>query len=196
MSHPEPDAAPDHAIWRALQASLAARGERRLVLLEGNRESNLRWLSGLLPELDIQTGVWTGPADQSPDPRLAGNFPTEARNWLGREVSVIVWDGWQGNPPDAVAALSGALTAGGLLFWLMPPLDEWRRFADPDYTRTGLDHGGEHPFAARMADILAEHEASIAWSGLARAEDAGRWLSRQTGGGASPPLWAWRPRNC
>ncbi len=65
MSHPEPDTALDHAIWRALQASLAARGERRLVLLEGNRESNLRWLSGLLPELDIQTGVWTGPADQS-----------------------------------------------------------------------------------------------------------------------------------
>lgn len=59
MNHPDPDTAPDHAIWRALQASLAARGERRLVLLEGNRESNLRWLSGLLPELDIQTGVWT-----------------------------------------------------------------------------------------------------------------------------------------
>ena len=74
---------------------------------------------------------------------------------------MIVWDGWQGNPPDAFAALSGALTAGGLLFWLMPPLDEWRRFADPDYPRTGLDHGGEHPFAARMADILADHEAVI-----------------------------------
>ena len=161
MSHPEPDTAPDHAIWRALHASLAARGERRLVLLEGNRESNLRWLSGLLPELDIQTGVWTGPADQSPDSRLTGIIPTEARKWLGREVSVIVWDGWQGNPPDAFAALSGALTAGGLLFWLMPPLDEWRRFADPDYRRTGLDHGGEHPFAARMADILADHEAVI-----------------------------------
>ncbi|OAN88664.1 tRNA(Met) cytidine acetyltransferase [Marinobacter sp. EhC06] len=161
MSHRGPETAPDAAAWRALQASLAARGERRLVLLEGNRENNLRWLSGLLPELELQTGVWTGPADRSPDPRLTRIVSTEARQWLGREVSMIVWDGWQGNPPDAFAALSGALTAGGLLFWLMPPLDDWHRFADPDYHRTGLDHGGEHPFAARMADVLADHEAVI-----------------------------------
>ncbi|WP_296935943.1 GNAT family N-acetyltransferase [uncultured Marinobacter sp.] len=161
MSHPRPDDTPDTTAWCALQASLAARGERRLVLLEGDRENNLRWLSGLLPDLEIHTGIWTGPADQSPDPRLTGILPTEARKWLGREVSTIVWDGWQGNPPDAFAALSGALTAGGLLFWLMPPLEEWPRFADPDYPRTGLDHGGKHPFAARMADILADHEAVI-----------------------------------
>jgi len=161
MSHPRPDAAPAISDWRDLQTSLAANGERRLVLLEGNRENNLQWLSALLPELDLQTGLWTGPADQCPDPRLTRIAPTEARKWLGREVSLIVWDGWQGNPPDAFAALSGSLTAGGLLFWLMPPLEDWRRFADPDYPRTGLDHGGEHPFAARMTDILADHEAVI-----------------------------------
>ncbi|PPI84866.1 tRNA(Met) cytidine acetyltransferase [Marinobacter maroccanus] len=161
MSHPGTEAEPDTAAWRELQASLAARGERRLVLLEGNRENNLRWLSGLLPELELQTGVWTGPADQSPDPRLTPIAVSEARQWLGREVSMIIWDGWQGNPPDAFAALSGALTAGGLLFWLMPPLAEWHRFADPDYRRTGLDNGGAHPFAARMADILADHDAVI-----------------------------------
>ena len=146
MSRSGPETAPDTAAWCALQASLAANGERRLVLLEGNRENNLQWLSGLLPELELHTGVWTGPADQSPDPRLTGIIPTDARKWLGREVSVIVWDGWQGNPPDAFAALSGALTAGGLLFWLMPPLDEWRRFADPDYPRTGRGHVGERVF--------------------------------------------------
>ena len=161
MRQPGPDAKPDMTDWRALQTSLAANGERRLVLLEGDRENNLQWLSGLLPELELHTGLWTGPADQSPDPRLIPIAVSEARQWLGREVSVIIWDGWQGHPPDAFAALSGALTAGGLLFWLMPPLVECRRFADPDYTRTGRDHGGVHPFAARMADILAEHEAVI-----------------------------------
>ncbi|TYC57067.1 tRNA(Met) cytidine acetyltransferase [Marinobacter sp. BW6] len=161
MSHPGPDAAPDAAVWRTLQASLAANGERRLVLLEGSREKNLEWLSALLSELELQTSLWTGPTGQCPDPRLTRIVPGEARQWLGREVSLIIWDGWQGNPPDAFAALSGALTAGGLLFWLMPPLDEWHRFADPDYPRTGLDHGGEHPFAARMADILVDHEAVI-----------------------------------
>lgn len=161
MRQPEPEAKPDMTDWRALQTSLAANGERRLVLLEGDRENNLQWLSGLLPELELHTGLWTGPADQSPDPRLIPIAVSEARQWLGREVSMIIWDGWQGNPPDAFAALSGALTAGGMLFWLMPPLAEWHRFADPDYPRTGLDHGGEHPFAARMADILADHEAVI-----------------------------------
>ncbi|MDY6841792.1 MAG: GNAT family N-acetyltransferase [Pseudomonadota bacterium] len=158
------DCAPDAIAWRALRASLAANGERRLVLLEGNRANNLEWLAALLPEFQLQTALWTGPADQSPDPRLTRIVTTEARQWLGREVSMIAWDGWQGNPPDAFAALSGALTAGGLLFWLMPPLAEWHRFADPDYRRTGLDHGGEHPFAARMADILANHEAVIRMS--------------------------------
>lgn len=161
MSHPGPEAAPDTTAWRALQASLAANGERRLVLLEGNRENNLHWLSALLPELELQTGIWTGPAEQCPDPRLTRIIPTEARQWLGREVTMIVWDGWQGNPPDAFAALSGALTAGGLLFWLMPPLADWQRFPDPDYRRTALDHDGQHPFAARMADILSGHEAVI-----------------------------------
>jgi tRNA(Met) cytidine acetyltransferase len=161
MRQPGPDAKPDMTDWRALQTSLAANGERRLVLLEGDRENNLQWLSGLLPELELHTGLWTGPADQSPDPRLTPIAVSDARRWLGREVSVIIWDGWQGNPPDAFAALSGALTAGGLLFWLMPPLAEWHRFADPDYPRTGLDHDGEHPFAARMAGILADHEAVI-----------------------------------
>lgn len=164
MSHPGPHAAPDSTVWRTLQASLAANGERRLVLLEGNRENNLQWLSGLLSGLELRTGIWTGPADQCPDPRLTRIEASEARKWLGREVALIIWDGWQGNPPDAFAALSGALTAGGLLFWLMPPLDEWHRFADPDYRRTGLDHGGIHPFVARMADILADHDAVIRMS--------------------------------
>lgn len=161
MTRPGPMSAWDSTAWRALQTRLAANGERRLVLLEGNRDSNLEWLCGLLPELDLPTGLWIGPENQNPDPRLTPIAATEARTWLGREVSLIAWDGWHGNPPDAFAALSGALTAGGLLFWLMPPLAEWHRFADPDYPRTGLDHGGEHPFAARMADILAGDDAVI-----------------------------------
>jgi len=161
MSHSGPDAKADPSAWRALQDSLTANGERRLVLLEGDREQNLRWLSGLLPGLEIQSGLWTGPADHSPDTRLTRVTPSGARKWLGREVSLIVWDGWQGNPPDAFAALSGVLTAGGLLFWLMPPLAEWSHFADPDYSRTGLEHGPNHPFAARMADLLADDDAVI-----------------------------------
>lgn len=161
MSHAGCDQLSDLAAWQNLQASLAANGERRLILLEGDRDAAVQWLAALLPGLSLKAGVWTGPAADNPDHRLALLAPPAARKWLGRELSVIVWDGWQGNPPDAFAALAGALTAGGLLFWLMPPLDRWPGYADPDYSRTGLDHGGEHPFASRMAGILKNHEAVI-----------------------------------
>lgn len=161
MRHAGSDQLPDLAAWQRLQRSLATSGERRLVLLEGDRDAAVQWLAALLPGLAMTTGVWTGPAEDSPDHRLNQLVPSSARKWLGRELSVIAWDGWQGNPPDAFAALSGALTAGGLLFWLMPPLRQWQRFADPDYGRTGLDHDGGHPFAARMAGLVSDHPAVI-----------------------------------
>ncbi|MCK0163508.1 GNAT family N-acetyltransferase [Marinobacter sp. S6332] len=145
----------DTAAWRALQLDLAAAGQRRLVFMEGARELSRQWLQALLPALELEGGLWVGEADEAPDSRLASIKAVQARQWLGQETSVIVWDGWRGNPPDAFAALSGTLIAGGLLFWLMPSLEEWGDFADPDYSRTGLDHDQLHPFAERMARTLA-----------------------------------------
>ncbi|MCK2150945.1 GNAT family N-acetyltransferase [Marinobacter alexandrii] len=141
--------------WQSFQRGLMLRGERRLVLVEGERAPALSWLSHLLPALAAESGVWVGPDTDRPFEALTPMAPKQIRQWLGRESSVVVWDGWQGNPPDAFAALSGTLKAGGLLFWLMPPLDQWSNFPDPDYARTGLDDLPEHPFAARMADLLA-----------------------------------------
>ena len=147
--------------WRSLQSGLAARGERRLVLLEGQRDVALQWLQALLPDIGLEGGLWVGEVGDAPDTRLTSIEPARARQWLGRETPLIVWDGWRGNPPDAFAALSGTLTTGGLLFWLMPALDEWICFADPDYARTGLDHDQPHPFAERMACILAADSSVI-----------------------------------
>lgn len=70
--------------------------------------------------------------------------------------------GWlAGNPPDGFAALSGTLAAGGLFFWLMPKLEEWGDFDDPDYRRTGLDGAGRYSFAARLAGVVAGDPDSI-----------------------------------
>ncbi|WP_187298794.1 tRNA(Met) cytidine acetyltransferase TmcA [Marinobacter sp. F3R11] len=153
--------APDTSDWRSLQAGLAARGERRLVLLEGGRDLSIQWLQAVIPSLGLRGGLWVGVADDVTDGRLTAIEPMKARQWLGRETSLIVWDGWQGNPPDAFAALAGTLKAGGLLFWLMPELENWEHFPDPDYGRTGLDHGQAHPFAQRMASILAADSSVI-----------------------------------
>src|SRR5690554_2129219 len=152
---------PDLGAWRSLQAELAAAGQRRLVLVEGARDLAMRWLQALLPALELVGGLWVGEAGDVPDDRLTSIQSAKVRQWLGRETSVIVWDGWRGNPPDGFAALSGTLKAGGLLFWLMPSLDEWEDFADPDYSRTGLDHDQSHPFAERMAGILAANSSVI-----------------------------------
>lgn len=147
--------AEDLDAWRSFQRRLKLRGERRLVLVEGERAHALSWLATLMPALAADAGVWVGPEAGQPSAALTPITPKQIGQWLGRESSVAVWDGWHGNPPDAFAALSGTLKAGGLLFWLMPPLDQWSSFPDSDYARTGLDDLSEHPFAARMARLLA-----------------------------------------
>lgn len=152
---------PDTGAWRTLQSGLTAIGERRLVLLEGERDLSMHWLQALMPSLELDGGLWVGVVGDTPDDRLFSIEPAKARQWLGRETSLIVWDGWQGNPPDALAALAGTLKAGGLLFWLMPPLEDWGLFADPDYARTGLDHDQAHSFAERMSGILAADPSVI-----------------------------------
>ncbi|WP_169449979.1 tRNA(Met) cytidine acetyltransferase TmcA [Marinobacter orientalis] len=146
---------PDLSRWLKLQSDLRAAGHRRLVILEGDRDASVKWLCSLLPVLSITPGIWTGPVDDQPASSLTPVKPVEGRRWLGQELACVVWDGWQGNPPDSFAALSGTLSAGGLFFWLMPPLAQWGRFEDPDYGRTGLDGAVEHPFAARLASVAA-----------------------------------------
>ncbi|WP_434049801.1 tRNA(Met) cytidine acetyltransferase TmcA [Marinobacter salarius] len=152
---------PDLAGWQELQAGLRAAGHRRLVVLEGERAVSLAWLRELLPALSIAPGVWTGPVEDQPESSLTSIKPVEGRRWLGQELACVVWDGWQGNPPDGFAALSGTLAAGGLFFWLMPKLEEWGDFDDPDYRRTGLDGAGQHSFAARLAGVVAGDPDSI-----------------------------------
>ncbi len=147
--------------WQSFQRQLRALGQRRLVLLEGDRPAGLDWLRERLPGLMAGAGVWTGPATDTPHPELTPIKPESGRQWLGRELDLLVWDGWAGNPPDSLAALAGTLAAGGLWFWLMPPLAQWHRFDDPDYTRTGLDGVSRHPFAARLAELVGADDAVI-----------------------------------
>lgn len=149
------------AAWAVFQQTLRDGGQRRMVVLEGDRDATLAWLRHILPGLNTETALWSGPEGDAPVDGLTTIKPGSGRRWLGQEVDVLVWDGWQGNPPDSMAALSGTLMAGGLWFWLMPPLNAWATFADPDYARTGLDTATEHPFAARMATILAADTAVI-----------------------------------
>ncbi|SFR81069.1 tRNA(Met)-cytidine N(4)-acetyltransferase [Marinobacter daqiaonensis] len=141
--------------WRAFAQRLRERGERRLVVVEGSREQALQAVGIILSSLSPSGGLWSGPAEDSPHPALAPIKATSARHYLGTETSLLVWDGWQGNPPDSLAALAGTLSAGGLWVWLMPPMKTWRDFPDPDYDRVGLAHNRAHPFLARAGRLIA-----------------------------------------
>lgn len=156
--------------WAAWQQQLQARGERRLVLVNGSRPQTLALAAQLLDVLAPESGLWAGPGEDCPHRALTSVVPGDGRRWLGTEVALLVWDGWSGNPPDSQAAFAGNLAAGGLWIWLMPPLADWYRFPDPDYARTSLEEAHHHAYAARMARALGDDPAVV------RLDARGQWL--------------------
>ncbi|MFL1407007.1 tRNA(Met) cytidine acetyltransferase TmcA [Marinobacter sp. M1N3S26] len=143
-----------HDPWQTLASQLAVRGERRLVLIEGGRDQAVACVRRILGQLGPSAGLWVGSKEDNPHASLDTLAAGQIRQRLGTETPVVVWDGWQGNPPDALAAITGTLVAGGLWFWLMPPLDQWGSYPDPDHARMGLPEDGHHPFLARLARII------------------------------------------
>ncbi|MFE8070022.1 GNAT family N-acetyltransferase [Marinobacteraceae bacterium S3BR75-40.1] len=115
--------------------------QRALVVVEGDadwgREQALK-AAGLLGD----AALWLGEQPPQLPSNLAPVAPAQARQWLGRQIDGLVWDGWQTQRPDALGALSGTLGAGGLWLWLVPPLAQWRE-------------GAAGAFLARMARLLA-----------------------------------------
>lgn len=149
---------PTAAALRLWQQVLADRGERRLVLVEGDACMSRDYAAEVCEEVSGQL-LWVGETQQAPEPVTV--IPAkQASQWLGRELDLVVWDGWQGTSPDAFAAIAGTLRAGGLLIWLMPPLAQWPTVADPDYARTGLADTDYHPFAAHLATVI-ENDPSV-----------------------------------
>lgn len=69
---------------------------------------------------------------------------SSAFQYLGHEWDMIIFDAWSGLDPDALAAIAGTITAGGMLLLLCPPLDEWPDYADPEYVRIAV-----HPYDPR-----------------------------------------------
>ncbi|NWO05134.1 MAG: tRNA(Met) cytidine acetyltransferase [Alteromonadaceae bacterium] len=147
--------------WQHFIEQIARLGQRRLILVEGEPACCRAWVAGQLEGLQSACGLWVGASDDAARAGLPAIAAKQYKRWLGQELDVLVWDGWRGNSPDGFAALAGTLRAGGLVFWLMPPLAQWGEFADPDYQRMGLEHAPWHGFAARQARVLAEASGVI-----------------------------------
>lgn len=62
----------------------------------------------------------------------------KAISWLGREIDFVVFNAFSGFDVDAFGQLSGALKGGGLFILLIPGLDDWPEYSDPDHKRLAV----------------------------------------------------------
>ncbi len=110
-------------------------GQRHLLLISGERDWCLRQVSLLA---DVEQALWLS-AEATPGRRVLS--PDKARTMLGQEVEMLVCDVFStGFDPVAIAALSGTVTAGGLVVMLAPPLTSWAAHDDPVARRMAI-HG-------------------------------------------------------
>ncbi|WP_249975931.1 tRNA(Met) cytidine acetyltransferase TmcA [Vreelandella olivaria] len=128
----------------AISANQALALACHAVRLKRRRWRQLVWLSGpsrhcrhaavqLWQAAAWQSPLWVGDEHEAPvTPCLSAR---KARTRLGAEHQLVVVDacGAQGLDPDALGALAGTITAGGLCVVLTP--DAWGDHPDPDYAR-------------------------------------------------------------
>jgi len=117
----------------AQKAAARNAGQRRLVVLSGERSWSTPILNHLLHEQsDLQRPVWISECAEPGTPKIDHQ---QAKQLLGQETDLLVYDAWSGFEPNVVAAAAGTLVGGGLLLLLVPSLDSWASYADPDYQR-------------------------------------------------------------
>lgn len=148
------------AALESLQAQACCDRQRRMVVLSGQRPWALELLSTFFYTHDVSRGIWLGSDSPSPPLPVVGE---DIHAVLGKNLSWAVIDVWEGLNPDALAAVVGAVTGGGLVILTVPPRQQWRHFIDPDYQRLLV-----HPFtigalSRRFLDhIIATLEADKA----------------------------------
>ncbi|ASK20655.1 GNAT family N-acetyltransferase [Halomonas sp. N3-2A] len=114
-------------------ARLQRRRWRALVWLYGAPDKARQQAQRLWEAQTWQAPLWVGAEHETP---VAPCLPaSKARTRLGAEHQLIVLDasGSQGLDPDALGALAGTVSAGGLLVVITP--DNWGEQPDPDYAR-------------------------------------------------------------
>ena len=139
------------AIYALINTARRSR-QRRLLVLSGER----CWGSDIAAEL-LRGGHWQralciNNASDAMETRWPGALLTgkQARQLLGRELDLAVYDCWSGLDPDALAAVTGTLCGGGLLVLLVPPLQQWPYYKDPDYQRLLVHPFQIHQIAGRF----------------------------------------------
>ncbi|MBH0063473.1 tRNA(Met) cytidine acetyltransferase [Pseudoalteromonas sp. NZS71] len=116
-----------------LEQQLAGAYHRQLVLITGSPAWCYELLNSLIDENNtlvvskqcaIKNSYW----------------PTRTHQILGQEFAHAVYNGFSGLHPDKLAALTGTVKAGGILFLLLPELNDLAFWQDPSLS-TVQSHG-------------------------------------------------------
>lgn len=116
-----------------LELQLADARHRQLVLITGSEKWCYALLNSVISSDDCMV-LSTHAAFEN------AHWPTHIHQILGQEFKHALYDGFSGLHPDKLAALAGTVQAGGLLFLLLPELEQLTNWADPAL-RTVESHG-------------------------------------------------------
>jgi len=117
-----------------LQREYARTGQqRRLLVFSGERS----WCRQQVAQLELSKHtIWLG--KQGPD-SVEQLDPRQAQRLLGRTISQLVIDSWDGLNPNGLGQAAGALTGGGLLIILCPALEQWPQYDDPEHRAMAVE---------------------------------------------------------
>ncbi|WP_338729263.1 tRNA(Met) cytidine acetyltransferase TmcA [Haladaptatus sp. DJG-WS-42] len=144
----------------ALRAEASSANERRLLVLAGERDATVTAADSALREADIPRDETTflSHHDDLACERVA---PKRAGSLLGTTRTAVVIDAHDAFRPNALGRSVGAVSGGGLVLLLTPPLDEWPN------RRDGFDDGLAVPpfsreevtgnFRTRTVELLKTH---------------------------------------
>ncbi len=142
----------DFGDWlRRLHSLLIRRRHRAALVLAGPPDWGQAQAQAAVRELHTP-GLWVG--ESGADSGLDCCSGADARQWLGQDLELLIWDSHAGTHPAGLGAVSGALVGGGLFIWLVPPLESWSQGPDPDFERL-RHHAPPYRFLARLARLLA-----------------------------------------
>lgn len=147
------------ALFAQLEEDAQANNHRRMLVLSGEQTWCHQQISFLCSHESL---VWIGsaaPVDVKPTPNQ------RCHKLLGRTISHVVYDAWQGLNPNSFGQISGCLSGGGIFVLLCPDLDKWPEFDDPEhhnlvaYPHQPSDSGRR--FISRFAHLLEDDGYSL-----------------------------------
>ncbi|RLT98032.1 tRNA(Met) cytidine acetyltransferase TmcA [Ketobacter sp.] len=136
-----------------LQESLRHSDRRLLVLVEGSADWTLSTVQGCLQGLQARTPLWYSTRAPESAWRLS---PDKINHELGREADHGVFDVYSGLQADALAAISGNIRGGGMLWMLCPPLHQWHELEDGLRDRIAVQPWG-------VAAVKTDYARRLAW---------------------------------